>query len=85
MLAHYERRVTENVRRTAHIPGDLARTGQVHLSRREILKLIGVLFTQKAEVNILSPLLDTPEFFWSSPDVLQVRQAGLRRPQGCSA
>ena len=77
MLAHYERRVMENVRRTAHIPHDLARTGNVNLSRREILKLIGVLFSQKAEINILSPLLDTPEMFWSAPDALQALYKSL--------
>ena len=71
MLAHYERRVTESVRSTAHIPRDLALTGSVDMTRRDILKLIGKLFSMKAEVNILSPLLDTPEVFWTAPDALQ--------------
>ncbi len=76
-LALYEHRIMENVTRTAHIPHDLARTGAVHLSRTEILKLIGVLFTQKAEVNILSPLLDTPAYFWTAPDRLQALYKSL--------
>ncbi len=76
-LAHYEHRIMENVTRTAHIPHDLARTGQVHLSRTEILKIIGTLFTQKAEVNILSPLLDTPAYFWTAPDALQALYKSL--------
>lgn len=71
MLAHYERRVTESVRSTAHIPRDLALTGSVRMTRREILMLIGKLFTLRAEVNIISPLLDTPEVFWTAPDALQ--------------
>ena len=77
MLAHYERRVTESVRSTAHIPCDLARTGAVRMTRREILQLIGKLFSLESEVNIVSPLLDTPEVFWTAPDALQVLYKSL--------
>ncbi len=30
-------------------------------SRREV-------FLQKSSVNLLSPVMDTPEFFWRAPD-----------------
>lgn len=76
-LAHYEQRVMENVLRTAHIPHDLARTGHVNLGRNEIMRLIGTLFAQKAEVNVLSPLLDTPAYFWTAPDRLQTLYKSL--------
>lgn len=32
----------------------------------------GKVFLQRAAVNLLSTVLDTPEFFWSAPDHLQV-------------
>lgn len=41
------------------------------LSRKEIAKLIGQVFIQKSAVNLLSTVLDTPEFFWSAPDSMQ--------------
>merc|ERR1712190_185085 len=34
-------------------------------------KLIGRLFVHKSEVNLLSSVLDTPEYFWTSADSLQ--------------
>ena len=29
------------------------------------------MFIQRAAVNLLSTVLDTPEFFWSAPDIMQ--------------
>ena len=48
------------------------RTGKVPLKRKEIAQLIGKVFIQKSAVNLLSTVLDTPEFFWSAPDNMQV-------------
>lgn len=31
----------------------------------------GKVFIQKSAVNLLSTVLDTPEFFWSAPDTMQ--------------
>ena len=47
-------------------------TGKVPLKRKEIAQLIGKVFIQKSAVNLLSTVLDTPEFFWSAPDNMQV-------------
>ena len=45
--------------------------GKVAISRKEIAKLIGRVFLQRAAVNLLSTVLDTPEYFWSAPDSMQ--------------
>ena len=45
--------------------------GKVAISRKEIAKLIGKVFLQRAAVNLLSTVLDTPEYFWSAPDSMQ--------------
>ena len=42
------------------------------MSRKQIAQLIGRVFIQKSAVNLLSTVLDTPEFFWSAPDSMQV-------------
>ena len=46
--------------------------GKVPLTRKAIAQLIGKVFIQKSAVNLLSTVLDTPEFFWSAPDSMQV-------------
>ena len=47
------------------------------MNRKDIAQLIGKVFIQKSAVNLLSTVLDTPEFFWSAPDNMQVCQSML--------
>lgn len=70
-LTVYEERVVEIVESTKELPVILATTGTVKLSRKRIAQLIGRVFLQKSAVNLLSTVLDTPEFFWSAPDAMQ--------------
>ncbi|KAL4430906.1 hypothetical protein ABPG75_006162 [Micractinium tetrahymenae] len=70
-LSVYEQRVMEIVESTKDLPETLAATGEVGLSRKQIARLIGRVFIQKSAVNLLSTVLDTPEFFWSAPDSFQ--------------
>ncbi len=44
---------------------------QVHIHGKDIAKLIGKVFLQKSAVNLLSNVLDTPEFFWHRADIYQ--------------
>ena len=70
-LSVYEERITDLVLATKHLPESLAADGTVKISRKQIARLIGTVFLQRASVNLLSTVLDTPEFFWSAPDHLQ--------------
>jgi len=70
-LCVFEERVLEIVAATRNLPGHLATTGKVTMKRKEVAQLIGKVFIQKAAVNLLSTVLDTPEFFWSAPDAMQ--------------
>lgn len=70
-LSVYEKRVVQMVSETRHLPEALAVSGQVDISSHDIAKLIGKVFIQKSAVNLLSSVLDTPEFFWHAPDSLQ--------------
>ncbi|WIA12464.1 hypothetical protein OEZ86_003424 [Tetradesmus obliquus] len=70
-LSLHERRVSAMVVETKHLPESLAASGKVALSPETIAKLIGKVFIQKAAVNLLSSVLDTPEFFWRAPDSFQ--------------
>lgn len=46
------------------LPRALATTGKIALSRREIAKVRGHLFSTKSDIILHYGLRDTPEFFW---------------------
>ena len=70
-LSVFEMRVTRLAESTQDIPTALAATGEVKLSLKEASRLTGQLFLQKSSVNLLSTVLDVPEFFWDAADELQ--------------
>lgn len=43
------------------------------MSTKKLAQLIGKVFLQSSTLNLLSTVMDTPEFFWSAPDQLQVK------------
>lgn len=71
-LVHFEARVLDIISDTKDLPEHLATTGEILLNKKEIARLIGTVFIEKSRVNLLSTVLDTPEFFWSVPDKFQV-------------
>ncbi|MEW5308059.1 MAG: hypothetical protein WDW38_000046 [Sanguina aurantia] len=70
-LSVYEKRVVDIVLETKNLPETLAENGTVDITTVDIAKLIGKVFLQKSAVNLLSSVLDTPEFFWHAPDSFQ--------------
>jgi uncharacterized Rmd1/YagE family protein len=62
---------------TRDLPEALAEFGRVQISRKQVARLIGQVFLQRSAVNLLGVVLDVPEFFWSAPDHLQVRDLGV--------
>eukprot|EP00928_Gymnodinium_smaydae_P006051 TRINITY_DN12105_c0_g1_i1.p1 TRINITY_DN12105_c0_g1~~TRINITY_DN12105_c0_g1_i1.p1 ORF type:complete len:486 (+),score=117.30 TRINITY_DN12105_c0_g1_i1:62-1519(+) len=70
-LCVFEEQGLDLVRSTKHLPRELALHGHISLSRLELSKLIGRLFVQRSEVDLLSSALDTPEYFWQAPDAVQ--------------
>ncbi|DBA97218.1 TPA: hypothetical protein ACH3X1_014968 [Trebouxia sp. C0004] len=70
-LVHFEARVLDIISNTKNLPEHLANTGEILLSKKQIAQLIGTVFIEKSRVNLLSTVLDTPEFFWDAPDSMQ--------------
>lgn len=70
-LVHFEARVLDIISNTRNLPEHLANTGEILLSKKQIAQLIGTVFIEKSRVNLLSTVLDTPEFFWDAPDSMQ--------------
>jgi uncharacterized Rmd1/YagE family protein len=68
-LSQFEAHVQQTIVDTAHIPGSIAETGKLKLSRKSIAKLRGRLFLTKSDVMLHYDLLDVPEFFWENPEL----------------
>jgi uncharacterized Rmd1/YagE family protein len=66
-LSQLESTVSKMLDSTTLIQKELARTGRVSLSQKEISKKIGKLFSERFSVSLHSDILDTPEFFWRRP------------------
>jgi len=48
---------------TRDLPNALARKGQVEISAEDIAKLMGRVFIEQMNLNLLGSVLDTPQFF----------------------
>ena len=68
-LEFFEDKAMRVIQENAHISKQLAKTGKVALSRRDLSKLRGVLFDTSSDITLHFNLLDTPEFFWDYPEL----------------
>ncbi|MBA4249659.1 MAG: ribonuclease D [Candidatus Puniceispirillum sp.] len=66
-LEVFEERSNETIKRTRHIPEEVAKNGKISLSRRKLSQKIGALFSERNSINLDCDILDTPEFFWRRP------------------
>lgn len=62
-----EKSVSNLLQDTTPLQQELANTGKVSLSKRQISQQIGILFNERYSINMHSDILDTPEFFWRRP------------------
>lgn len=68
-LVFFEDKAQQLIQKNAYISKDLARTGRVALTRRQLAKLRGELFDTSSDITLHFSLLDTPEFFWDYPEL----------------
>ena len=66
-LGTFEVAIQKTFDSTKQIPEDLARKGDISLSRREIRKKMGQLFIERNSVTF--DVLEIPEFFWEHPEL----------------
>ncbi len=67
-LDQFEKELLTSIEDNSNIPLQLAHTGKINLTKKEISKKIGELFLVKSKMNLHYDLLDTPEFFWEYPE-----------------
>lgn len=71
-ISLFEDLVDNTIEDTKSIPQDVATTGKVKMSRRDIMKHIGELFILRININLQGSVLDSPELMWavSRPDCI---------------
>lgn len=71
----FEDLVSETISGTAPLPAQIAQTGSVNLTRRQINMQIGELFILRINIHLQGSVLDSPELFWAEPQLEPVYQA----------
>ena len=66
-LGVLERMMDDHIKKLKNIPASLISGNKISLGRRETLSLTGELLHFRAQLNLNSDLLDTPEIYWSEP------------------
>lgn len=71
----FEDLVSETISKTAPLPAQIAKTGSVNMTRRQINMQIGELFILRINIHLQGSVLDSPELFWAEPQLEPVYQA----------
>ncbi|KAF2400940.1 YagE family protein [Trichodelitschia bisporula] len=71
----YEALVDNTIETTKGIPSQIALTGKVNLTRREINMQIGELFILRINIHLQGSVLDAPELMWAEPQLDPIYQA----------
>ena len=67
-LKHYENIISNTMPDLVTLPTKLAENGRIGISKKDALKKTGEIFLVRAQINLHSDLLDTPEYFWERTD-----------------
>ncbi|KAF2674516.1 Sad1-interacting factor 2 [Microthyrium microscopicum] len=65
----YEDLVDNTIETTKEVPAQIAITGKVKMTRREINMQIGELFILRINIHLQGSVLDAPELMWAEPQL----------------
>ncbi|KAI8962565.1 DUF155-domain-containing protein [Daldinia sp. FL1419] len=77
-LCFFEERMSETMLNAQDVPKRLALTGELNMTRTEIVKILGRLFKSRVDINLSSNILDVPNFFWDSEPTLHPLYVAIR-------
>lgn len=77
-LSLFEGRMDDSMASAAHVPRKLATTGELSMTRAQVMRMSGQLFKLRVDVNLSSNILDTPDFFWESEPTLNPLYTAVR-------
>ncbi|KAF7323884.1 DUF155 domain-containing protein [Mycena kentingensis (nom. inval.)] len=68
-ISLFEELISSTIEETKDVPEIIATTGKVGMPHKEIMQKIGQLFLLRTNINTVGSVLDSPEVFWSYPDL----------------
>ncbi|TRM60403.1 hypothetical protein BD626DRAFT_559094 [Schizophyllum amplum] len=68
-ISLFEQRISNTIEETKDIPEIISETGKIGMPHSEIMQKIGQLFLLRNNINSVGSVLDSPEVFWSFPDL----------------
>ncbi|KAI9734556.1 MAG: hypothetical protein M1834_002157 [Cirrosporium novae-zelandiae] len=71
----FEDLVTTTIAATSSLPTQIASTGSVNMSRRQINMRIGELFILRINIHLQGSVLDSPELMWAEPQLEPIYSA----------
>lgn len=74
-ISLFEELVDNTIDDTQDFPQEVAVTGKISMSRKDIMKSIGELFILRINVNLHGSVLDSPELMWAEPHLEPIYQA----------
>ncbi|CAA7268369.1 unnamed protein product [Cyclocybe aegerita] len=68
-ISLFEELISSKIEETKDIPEVISETGKIGMPHKEIMQKIGQLFLLRTNINSVGSVLDSPEVFWSYPDL----------------
>ncbi|PPQ68916.1 hypothetical protein CVT24_007660 [Panaeolus cyanescens] len=68
-ISLFEDLISSKIEETKDIPEIISETGKIGIPHKEIMQKIGQLFLLRTNINSVGSVLDSPEVFWSYPDL----------------
>ncbi|KAJ8590068.1 DUF155-domain-containing protein [Rhizopogon salebrosus TDB-379] len=68
-ISLFEELISNTIEETKDIPETLSETGKIGMPHKEIMRKTGELFILRTNINSVGSVLDSPEVFWSFPDL----------------
>jgi len=77
-LSVFEDAMENTMTSSKFLPAELARRGELGLTRREVVRMSGRLFRLRVGIMLGGAVLDTPEWFWESEPELHALYSAVR-------
>ncbi|KAF8136948.1 hypothetical protein EV363DRAFT_1253257 [Boletus edulis] len=74
-ISLFEELISSKIEETKDIPETLSETGKIGMPHKEIMRKTGELFILRTNINTVGSVLDSPEVFWTYPDLQPLYEA----------
>lgn len=68
-ISLFEELISSTIEETKDIPEIISETGKIGMPHKDIMRKIGELFLLRTNINSVGSVLDSPEVFWTYPDL----------------